>query len=366
MNGLHYVGSESGRRYEIEQSRWIGDGGELLDLCEFAKPLNREALTDRPKTMWRYQEVLPPLNAGPVSLGEGLTPLVPVSIDRPRLLAKVDYLMPTLSFKDRGAVMLAAVARALGAERLVADSSGNAGAAIAAYAARAGIRCEIFVPGATSRKKVAQIEAHGARVIIAGTREDAGAAARRAAVDGIFYASHVYNPFFFQGTKTYVFEIWEQLGGRLPDVLVLPVGNGTLVLGVHLGCQELLRFGLVDRIPRIVAVQAEACSPLTQAFQQRWPEAKPVRNLGTRAEGIAIAAPPRHKQILKAVRSMEGQIVAVPDEALEESQRALSQSGLYVEITSAVNYAVLRVHAHLFHESDVVVIPLCGAGLKSA
>ena len=182
---------------------------------------------------------------------------------------KLDFLMPTLSFKDRGAVVLATLASALGVRSALTDSSGNAGTAAAAYLARAGIPCRVFVPEATSPAKLAQMRAHGAEItLVAGTRADTAAAAREmASQPGIFYASHVFHPYFLHGVKTYGYEIWEQSGGLLPDTVVVPAGNGTLVLGCHLAFRELVEAGLAVRMPTLVAVQAAACAPVAEAFR---------------------------------------------------------------------------------------------------
>ncbi len=363
-----YVGAETGRTYDPRDFPWRGDGGELLDLAPRAvafPPL--DVLRARPATLWRYAEALP-VRGDELSLGEGFTPLLPLdAANRPGVLAKVEYASPTLSFKDRGAAVLVAAAHALGARHLVADSSGNAGTAIAAYAARARIACEVFVPAATSPKKLKQIAAHGATVrAIPGSREDTAAAAMTAADrPGVFYASHVYNPLFFQGTKTYAYELWEQLGGRAPDTLVLPVGNGTLVLGAFFGFRELLGLGLIARLPRFVCVQAEHCAPLARAWADGRETPEPVENTGTEAEGIAIAAPARGRQILAAVRATGGTIVTVPEDSIAPARASLAARGFYVEPTSAVNEAVFTVHPELFPAGETTVLPLCGAGLKA-
>ncbi len=209
-----------------------------LDLDFAPTPASLKSLTGRVNSLWRYAECLP-LSAPTVSLGEGRTPLV--TLREGAVSAKLDFLMPTLSFKDRGAVLLAELALRLGPQRVLADSSGNAGTAIAAYCARAALPCTVYVPEGTSPKKLEQIGAHGAQVrLVDGDRETAAQAARAAADEpGTFYASHVFNPYFLHGTKTYVHELWEDLGGRLPDVLVVPVGNGTLLLGAALAVAEL-------------------------------------------------------------------------------------------------------------------------------
>lgn len=354
-----------GRLHPLADLAWrCASCGGVLDLAGFVPAMpSVQALRNRPATMWRYSEALPVEESSDVSMGEGMTPLVTVR-DRPGRSLKVDYLMPTGSFKDRGAVMLVTLARRLGVARLVADSSGNAGAAVAAYAARAGVACEVYVPAATSAGKVAQLRAYGAVVHrVEGSREDtADAAARAADVPGVFYGSHVHNPFFLHGTKTYVFELWEQLGGRLPAALVLPVGNGTLVLGAYLGCRELLEQGLVDRLPMIVAVQAAACAPLAWAIKEGLTTPVQVTNEGTVAEGIAIARPARGGQVLAAVHDTGGTIVTVTDDQVDRAHRDLAGIGFYVEPTSAVCWAALE--ADLVAAAEVVV-PLCGSGLKS-
>jgi threonine synthase len=344
----------------------------ILDLAGFTAAMPDTAtLNDRPPTLWRYTEALPLSEPPDLSMGEGMTPLLGIP-GQPGLALKADYLMPTGSFKDRGAALLVALARELNVTRMVADSSGNAGAAIAAYATRAGIACDVYVPAATSTGKLAQLLAYGATVHrIEGSREDTAAAAATAAdKPGIFYASHVYNPFFLHGTKTYVFELWEQLGGQLPGTLVLPVGNGTLVLGAYLGCTELLEQRLIDRLPVIVAVQAAACAPLARAFNDGFTAPASVTAEATIAEGIAIAAPARGYQVLAAVRETAGKLVTVTDDQIRAAHKALARDGLYVEPTAAASWAAVSTGV-----ADIpatpgprlrAVVPLCGSGLKSA
>jgi threonine synthase len=361
-----------GRSYRLDELAWrCGDCGGVLDLAGFTPVMPPvSVLAQRRPTLWRYAEALPIDEPTAISLGEGMTPLVTAPGD-PGVQLKVDYLMPTGSFKDRGAVLLAALARRLGVPRMVADSSGNAGTAVAAYAARAGIPCAVYVPAATSAGKVAQLRAYGATVHqIPGSREDtADAAAEAADRPGTFYASHVYHPFFLQGMKTYAFELWEQLGGRLPATLVLPVGNGTLVLGAYLGCRDLLGQGLISRMPAIVAVQAAGCAPLARAFTGGQAEPAVIDGEPTIAEGIAIARPARGAQILAAVRDSGGAIVAVTDDQVSAAHAGLARAGLYVEPTAAACWAALQ--AGLIDTSPrpdggpSAIAPLCGSGLKS-
>jgi threonine synthase len=392
---VKFICHDCQRVYEPESLAWRCVCGGLLDLSDFSVVFPWARIKERAATLWRYLEALPfaedATSWRDITMGEGYTPLVVAYPGDAHVQFKVDYMMPTLSFKDRGAAVLIAEAAELGVKRIIADSSGNAGTAIAAYAARAGIHSDIYVPKTTSSKKIKQIALHGATVhTIEGSREDTAAAAVAAVEsEGIFYASHIYNPFFFQGTKTYVFELWEQRGGSLPDVLVLPVGNGTFVLGPYYGCLDLLHAGLIQKLPYFVAVQAENCAPLAQAFASGQHDAVPVENRGTVAEGIAIAAPARSRQILAAIRETGGTIMTVSETAIEQAQKMLASRGLFVEPTSAVPYAGFLAACNVstadnaeakplvpggnrpaqsnLHQAlqGEIVIALCGAGLKA-
>lgn len=299
-----------------------------------------------------------------VTLGEGQTPLLVLDEAESSTFVKKEFMMPTLSFKDRGAAVLVTLAKQLGVKKMIADSSGNAGTAIAAYGARDGIECDVYVSADTSPKKLAQIKAHGAKVkAIKRIREDVAVAAQLAVEEEQdFFARHVYNPYFYEGTKTYAFEIFKQLK-KAPDTVIVPVGNGTLVLGVYYGFKELLEVEKIERMPKIVAIQAENCAPLAKAFEKQELIAKPVRIEGTLAEGIAIAVPARSKQILEAIRETEGTIITFGEEAIAESRKKLATKGFYVEITSAINYAGYLKYSK--SQDEVIIIPLCGAGIKS-
>ncbi|MFF8597305.1 threonine synthase [Streptomyces sp. NPDC015232] len=334
------------------------------DLDFTSGPVPRDSLPSRVNSLWRYAEALPLATEHPhITLGEGRTPLVPLT---DTVSAKLDFLTPTLSFKDRGAVMLAELARRLRPRSVLADSSGNAGTAIAAYCARAGLACDVYVPEGTSAKKLEQIRAHGARtVVVPGDREDTARAARAAAEGpGVLYASHVFNPHFLHGTKTYAYELWEDLGGRLPDTLVLPVGNGTLLLGTALAVEELYGHGLIDRRPVLVAVQAEAVAPLAAAFHAGADEltGPPVAARPTLAEGIAIPAPPRAAQILRAVRASGGTFRTVTEDQIRAAQLDLARRGLFVEPTGVACWAAVRAAPRT---PGTTVVPLCGAGAKT-
>lgn len=356
------------RKYDVTPSLWRCECGGVLNIAKDTPKIDVSSWNSYPNSLWRYFETIPFAKDSntwkSVTMGEGQSPLIMLDPAEPNVYVKVDYMMPTLSFKDRGAAVLMTKAKELGATKVIADSSGNAGTAIAAYAARCGIPCDIYLSNETSLKKITQVKAHGATIKeIRGTREDVAAAAQKAVEEeNVFYASHVYNPYFYEGTKTYAYEIYEQLAGA-PDTLIIPVGNGTLLLGAYYGFKELFENGLIDQMPKIVAVQADNCAPLAKAFRSGEESAQTVTNTGTLAEGIAIAAPARSEQILAAVRHTGGTFITIEENEILSARAALSEKGFYVEITSAVNYAGYLKHIKI--PGEKIIIPLCGAGIKS-
>ncbi|WP_173918618.1 threonine synthase [Halobacillus sp. Marseille-Q1614] len=354
-----------GITYDVTAHIWKCTCGGVLNLVKEKVSFARTEIRESTPSMCRYMEAMPVQSdtLKEITMGEGGTPLIPLDPQNPNVQVKVDYMMPTLSFKDRGAAVLIAKAKEWGVKNVIADSSGNAGTSIAAYAKRANIACEIFLGKGTSPKKIAQVKAHGANVReVDGSREDVAEAAQRAVLEeGKFYASHVYNPFFYEGTKTYAYEIWEQLNDA-PDTLILPVGNGTLLLGAYFGFKELLDNRLIHKMPNFVAIQAENCAPLAQAFKSQKKRAEPVQNLGTLAEGIAIAKPARGAQILEVIHETNGEIITANEQEIDKARAALADKGFYVEPTTAANYAGYLKYNRSSEEK--VMIPLCGAGIK--
>jgi threonine synthase len=212
---------------------------------------------------------------------------------------------------------------------------------------------------------LAQIQLYGAQLNeIPGSREDTGRAALKAAAKD-YYASHSWNPFFFQGTKTFAFEVCEQLGWRSPNSIVVPVGNGTLLLGAYIGFKELSKAGIIQRIPRIVGVQSAPCAPLYRAFKEGLRGIPKIDPKDTLAEGIAIAEPIRGKQILEAVKESRGDFIAVDDSEIKESLRDLCKKGFYVEPTSAATTAGLCKYLRVANADEIVVSVLTGHGLKA-
>jgi threonine synthase len=356
-----------GVAHDPSQSTWACPCGGLLDV-EMSPCFPLERFSQRPPGLWRYREALAVSGrAKPVSLGEPQTPLVEADRTPCRTLLKLDYLFPTGSFKDRGASVLLTQSRELGVTFLIEDSSGNAGAAIAAYAAASGVRAKVFVPATASTAKTALITAYGAELVkVPGTRANTSQAAWDAA-QGAYYASHVWNPYFLEGTKTIAFEIWEQMGRTAPDWVITPVGHGTMLLGVAIGFRQLQQAGLVTVLPRIVGVQAAACAPLVQAFGSRPQALSPTVAAATAADGIAIDQPVRWRQILQAVTESHGRLIGVSEEAIEDALVTWARRGWLMEPTSAT---ALAAYAHLaadhcFAATDTVVVPITGSGSKS-
>ncbi len=355
--------------YPLDDPRWRCDCGALLDVAiepASAQVFSRERIAHRKPTMWRYRERIPiGDDAHIVSLDEGFTPLIPIGFDGREVLVKQDHLFPTGSYKDRGAAVLVSKIKELGIDHVVEDSSGNAGSAIAAYCARAGVRCDIFAPASTAAGKLAQIQNYGAALRqIPGRRENTAHAALEAAQQ-TYYASHAWNPFFLQGTKTFAFEVCEQLGWRAPDAVILPVGNGTLLLGAHLGFEELLSAGVISQRPRIIAVQAENCAPLHRAFQDGDESPAPINAKATWAEGIAIAAPIRGAQILRAVHESRGCFVTVTENEIGRALRDICRQGFYVEPTAAATMAGVHQYARQASPDEMLVSVITGHGLKA-
>jgi len=364
LQPYHLVEAETGRTYDAETPRWCGESGALLNLA-FTPRLNVAALAERKPDLWRYRECLPiQKDESIVSLGEGCTPLLPVRMGGRPVWIKQEQLFSTGSFKDRGAAVLISKVKELAVQRVVQDSSGNAGCAIAAYCARAGVACEIFVPEKTSAQKIEQIRAYGAEIrLIRGDRGATAQAARQAAAS-IYYASHCWNPFFLHGTKTFAYEVWEQLQRQAPDDVVLPAGNGTLLLGAFIGFSELLEQGLISRIPKIHAVQTARCAPLYEAFRQGKLQPVPVTAGETAAEGIVIAEPVRGGQMLAAVRQTGGRMIVVGEEEIEKNRRDMARQGFYIEPTAAVAVAgTVQILAGQ-PPGRTLVTALTGHGLK--
>ena len=364
---VHYVDSKSGATYALDAPRWRGESGGHVNLAE-APGLARKDIDASVNSLWRYRKALLVDAADAVTMGEGWTPLVPGEWDGVPVLYKLEFMMPTGSFKDRGMTVMVSYLRSRGVTSVLEDSSGNAGASLSAYAAAAGMRCRILVPEAASYPKIAQIAACGADVVtIKGARQDVADAAL--AMSGeIFYASHNWQPFFAEGTKTLAYELWEQLGFRAPDSVVVPVGYGANVLGCDRGYSELKRNGEIACAPRLYGVQAVNCAPYYAAFQAGVEHFVPAPVTPTIAEGIASSKPTRMREVLAPVRASGGEILAVTEDEIVRALGALAKKGLYVEPTSAAAAAGLSqlIARGTIAKGETTVLVLTGSGLKAS
>jgi threonine synthase len=354
-----YVCSVCRAEFPLDVAIWrCAQCGGVLELLAPQAFTEQDLATDEPG-LWRYANAMPPLPAqARVRLGEVMTPLV--VNERIEASLKVDYLLPSGSYKDRGSAVLISRLRHLGIGDVIEDSSGNAGSSIAAYSAAAGLRCQVFVPAANSPDKLAQIKAYGAKLVAV----DGDRSARTH-----FYASHNWHPDFHAGVSSLGFEIWEQCGRRAPEAVVVPCGHGSLVLGVYRAFAALLLGGAVSRLPKIFAIQSEAYSPLARAWAQRLQMTPSVQELGgTIAEGIATRVPLRGEAVLQALRESRGAAIAVSESDIRAALVTLVRIGYYVEPTSAAALAGLirlRERALLSGKASSVVVVLTGNGLKT-
>jgi threonine synthase len=316
------------------------------------------------RTIWRYSHTFGlPEGATKVSLGEGDTPLVLAEAFGREISFKLEYLNPTGSFKDRGSATTASYLLAHGVAEAVEDSSGNAGASFAAYAARAGISARVFIPDSASGPKQAQIAAYGATLTrVMGPRSNASIAVRRAADGGQTYASHVYLPFGLPGLATVAYEIVSQMSA-VPGTLVAPVGQGSLLLAAWRGFRSLYQAGVTSQLPRLVGVQAAACAPLWAVYTAGAVGLGWVTERETLAEGVRIKTPIRGDPVLRAVEESGGIFVAVEEDAILPGRESLARLGFFVEPTSAIVWDGLN--QVLEKSPDPVVVLLTGSGYKS-
>jgi len=339
-----------GRAYEPTEA-WRCACGHPL---EFAAELSITEPIDRDRGVWAGG--LAPVERR-VSLGEGWTPLLDGL--EPDTTYKLESVTPTGSFKDRGAAVTVSLADALGAERVLEDSSGNAGTAIATYAARAGIDAEIYVPADAPEGKLRAIERTGAELVrVEGSRRAVTEACQEAVERGRgWYASHAWQPAFFAGTASIAVEIVDQLGGA-PDAAVIPTGHGTLLLGAYRGFRALLAAGEIDSIPRLYAAQAAGAAPLVAARHG----AAAARGDNEAADGIQVREPARGEQILAAVDETGGDALAVGAETTRRRLERLHHNGFTVEPTCAVGPAALAAlrERGAIESGESVVVPLTG------
>ena len=327
---IRYACRRCGARAPIVLDRFRCDCGAALDLDFESRPLDRGSLSRRPPSLLRYREALPlPDRMPPETMGGGVAPVVADVLGSTPVRLALEFVSPTGSFKDRGASLLVPAASALGASLLVDDTSGNAGIALAAHAGRAGLPVRIVVPEDAPPAKPRIAARLGAQVVAgAGGRAGAAAAALGEISEGVFYASHAWSPFFLHGAKTFAYSLAEALLFEAPGAVIVPVGNGGLLLGAALGFGELLRHRLIDRFPALVAVQAERCAPIARAFADgSGAVGAPCEEGPTSADGVRVSAPPRGAEVLDAVRRSGGVVASVSEEEIGEALDALWRRG---------------------------------------
>ena len=328
-------------------------------------PFNPAQVDPSQPGIWRYRHTfgVPPA-ASPISLGEGNTPLLWAEVMGRKIAFKCEFLNPSGSFKDRGSTIIVTWLLSRGITDAMEDSSGNAGASLAAYAARSGIKARVFVPQSASGPKCRQIEAYGAELVpVPGSRTDVAEAARGRAEEGFPYASHAYLPFNLPGYATAAYEMYEQLGNKMPGSIILPAGQGGLLLGLVRGFDALRKGNVaITDIPMIIGVQARACAPIWALFSTGSRDGGSIFENRTLAEGVRVRYPLRGEAVADAVMASHGCMCAVDEDEILPGRAELAQMGFYVEPTSAIVWPALL--KHIRDIPDPVVVVLTGSGYK--
>ena len=377
----HLECSLTGERYPADTLQTLSRAGRPLlvcyDLDGVHRALPREALTTRPQTLWRYRELLPvrrPDNV--VSLGEGVTPLIslPRIADRlakgGEILVKDEGRLPTGSFKARGLALAVSMAKELGVATMAMPTNGNAGAAMAAYCARAGVRAYVFCPDDTPAVNVREIAMQGAEVfLVDGLIDDCGKLVAKGEQEvGWFNCSTLREPYRIEGKKTMGIELADQLDWQLPDVILYPTGGGTGIIGMWKAFAELEAIGWIGhKRPRMVVVQAEGCAPMVKAWEEGAEHAPRWENAHTFAAGIRVPQAVGDFLILRAVRESGGFAIAVSDDAIADAWREVAaEEGLLLCPETAATYAAYKqaLGEGRIRPDDRVVLFNCASGLK--
>jgi threonine synthase len=349
----HLECSKCGEKYSHEKLQNLcGCGGPLLaryDLAKAARTLTREALKSRPANMWRYAEVLPAREA--VSLGEGMTPVIHARrlgarLGLDALYVKDEGLNPTGSFKARGLSAAVTRAKELGAKALAIPTAGNAGGALAGYAAAAGIPCVIVMPADTPSANMMECEAFGAEVRkLDGLISDCGRyVGEHKEKEGWFEVSTLKEPYRIEGKKTMAYELWEQFGGVLPEVIIYPTGGGVGLIGMCKAFEEMEAMGWIGRErPRMVVVQATGCAPIVEAYMRGESSAPPWQNAATIASGLRVPKALGDFLVLAGVRATQGTaVMATDEEMLVAGKELASVEGIFAAPEGAATVVAAR------------------------
>lgn len=366
----------TGKRYERGQIHGLSEAGKPLlvkyDLGTLEAQLSRETLASRPEDLWRYRECLPVTYAeNVISLGESMTPLLPAARLGENVWIKDEGRLPTGSFKARGLCMAVSMAKELGITRIAMPTNGNAGAALAAYASKAGIESFVFCPEDTPEVNVREIALQGAKVWrVNGLINDCGRIVREGAEEMQWFdLSTLKEPYRIEGKKTMGLELAEQLGWRMPDVIFYPTGGGTGLIGMWKAFAELAEMGWIDgnKMPRMIAVQAAGCAPIVKAYEQGEEFAEEWENAQTLASGIRVPVAVGDFLILRAVRESGGCAMAVDDDAIELAQvEAARREGILLCPEGAATLAAYwkAVATGIISTGDEAILFNCGSGLK--
>jgi len=330
---------------------------------------NRSMIQNDDYSIWRYGKLLGlDIHSPLVRMGVGWTPLVPTSLFDQEVHLKLEYLSPSGSFKDRGVNAMVNQLVHMGVNTVIEDSSGNAGASVAAHAARFGVKAEIFVPSYASPAKQHQIAVYGADIKrIPGPRKAAEEAAQAAVAPGKAYASHAYNPAYLVGQVTAAYEIWEQMAGDVPEWILCPVAQGGQFLGYYIGFSKLLQAGLIHSLPHLVAIQAEQIAPIHRAWSKKLDTIPKITfTVQTIAEGVAVPGPIRDKLILMALKDTSGRTLAIDEDDILQGQAIAAKLGYYIEPTSALVIAGFKKLQPEINKDERVILILTGNGLKGA
>jgi threonine synthase len=367
MQPASYIDPASGAHYPLDVPRWCSDERKPL-LVTPQGGISRDDIDRGMRSLWRYRASLPMEIARPISMGEGCTPLVQKAWDNFRPYFKLEWFNPTASFKDRGATVMLSFLRQIGVNAVLEDSSGNGGASVAAYGAAGGMRVKILAPAYTSPAKIAQVRAYGAGIqLVEGAREESEAEAVRQSNE-TFYASHNWQPFFLEGTKSFAYELWEDFNYSAPDNVIMPVGAGSSLLGCYIGFKELLAAGQIKKLPRLFAAQPLHCSPVDASFKEGRDTPVFREVLKTIAEGTAIKRPLRLREMITALRETGGSTVAIPEDGIVSALKRLAREGLFAEPTSATAVAAMDdlINRQVINAKERTVVLITGTGVKSA
>jgi threonine synthase len=376
----HLECAMTGERHEADQVHNLSRAGKPLlvryDLAGVRKALSKETLAARPPDLWRYRELLPVRKAEDIiSLGETMTPIVRMSrlsakLGGGEIFVKDEGRLPTGSFKARGLVMAVSMAKALGIRHMAMPTNGNAGAALAAYASRAGIKTTVFCPEDTPEVNVSEIALQGATVYrVNGLIDDCGKIVGEGkAKVGWFDTSTLKEPYRIEGKKTMGLELAEQLGWQVPDVIFYPTGGGTGLIGMWKAFAELEAIGFIGKKrPRMIAVQAAGCAPMVKAFEAGEEHAPRWENAHTIASGIRVPQAIGDFLILRAVRESGGFAIAVTDEAISVAlDEVAREEGFLLCPEGAATYAAYKesLADGRVARADQVVLFNCASGLK--